>query len=68
MGPDLGKNKPRLPVLAGEQPAGKQLCREGSGGSVGQQAVNAQQCVLVAKVANGIPGCLRKSIDRRQGR
>ncbi|KAJ7406029.1 hypothetical protein BTVI_66729 [Pitangus sulphuratus] len=42
-----------------------QLCREGPGVLVDNKLSMSQQCVLVAKKANGILECIQKSIDRR---
>lgn len=50
---------------AGSWQDGKQLCSEGSGVLVDKQLTTSQQYNLIAKKANSIQGCIRKSVSSR---
>jgi len=62
-GPAPGEEQPHAPAQAWGGPAGEQLCGEGPGCPGGRQVDHEpQQCTLVAKKANGILGCIKKSV------
>jgi len=52
-------------VRAWGGPAGEQLCGEGLGVLGDDKLTLSQQCALAAKKANGILGCIKRSVGSR---
>ena len=66
-GPAPGGEQPHAPGQAGAGPLGGGSAEKDLGVLVGSKLPTAQQCVLVAREDNGIPGCVRRNVASRSG-
>jgi len=62
-----GEEQPHAPVKAGEDLLECSPVKRDLGVLVDDRLTMSQQCALVAKKANGILGCIRRSVASRLG-
>jgi len=64
-GPAYGEEQPHAPVQAGADLLGNSSAERDLGALVDDRLTMSQQCALAAKRANGVLGCIRRSVASR---
>jgi len=64
-GPATGEEQPQAPLQAGADLLESSSAERDLGVLVGDQVTMSQQCALVAKKANGLLGCIRRTVASR---